>query len=605
MGQDDTDLPPSEISLVERFRDVMSLAAESSLILKPLSLLSRLYDEQSPDARPSADIDQTEVSCVTSIRDNYFSLTTNVACFRDVIVLQRSCALGVSTCSVQGGVAWSSVVKQVGMMDNLLRACFAPQAADVAEAPTLSAEQAALQASTACEARIARAHAGHSAKSLAASAFKVLSQLVRSLASAQPVSQVGDEQHSKSADPSVEGLSNLEASPGLEAADEQLNRLGQAGSQAGSFDAGDESWLEDEAQLQSSQEYTGEQILYAGEQGQLSDGSRPVSVQGGLSEQQELQQHSFLDFDEDPAAGVAATAQSQAAQMDLQLPAPEENAHEQLPAYFGGADEDSMALEGLLENGSVNPIDGILDSLEPDSLHGDSSGAQHDDNLPSFFQPDEGTGLLDASELEPEPSQPSDKSANDVLEQPADASQGASEADGETATPGSTPQTHSQPQQDSTEGCYAYGAHAAAAGQEAASQASNLSGIFRPQTPSAAQEQRNPQPSSQPTHPESTSEDQSAIDSLQSAVLALGRAVYLRAQLEALSAALEQAKDHQQAKRRAISRYEWMHEAILGPAGVLGPPIHLPHLVHTPLLHPPRSLQPSIDLQILLLAALQ
>ncbi len=491
---------------------------------------------------------------------------------------------------------------QVGMMDSLLRACFAPQAADGADASAMTAEQAALQASTAREARIVRAHAAHSAKSLAASALKVLSQLVRSMASAQPGSQVDNEQHSRSADAVAESMSNLEASPGLEAADEHLNRLGH--SQAGSFDAGDESWLEEEAQLQSSQEHTGEQILYAGEQGQLSDGSRPVSVQGGQSEQQELQQHSFLDFDEDPEAAVAATMQPQAAQMDVNIPAPEENAHQQLPAYFGGADEDSMALEGLLEDASLNPSDGILDSLEPESLHADSAGAHHDDKLPSFFQPDADTGLPEPSELEPELSQDSDKHADDVLEQPADASQAASKADGQSATPGSTPQKEPQPKQGSTEGRYAYGAHAAAAGQEAASQASTLSGIFRPSTPSAAQEQRNPQPSSQPTHQEPPPEDQSAIDDLHSAILALGRAASLRAQLAALSAVLTQAEIHQQAKREAISRYEWMHEAILGPAGVLGPPVQLPHLVHTLLLHP-LSLQSSTDLQILLLAALQ
>ena len=464
-------------------------------------------------------------------------------------------------------------------MDSLLRACFAPQAADAADAPTQSAEQAALQASRACEARIVRAHAAHSTKSLAASAFKVLSQLVRSMASAQPGSQDAKEQRRRPADAVAEGASDFEASPGLEAADEHLNRLGQAGSQTGSSEAGDESWLEEEAQLQSSQEHTGEQILYAGEQGRLTDGSRPVSVQGGLSEQQELQQHSFLDFDEEPEGAMAATVQPQAAQMDLHMPAPEESAHQQLPAYFGGADEDNMALEGLLEEASPNPSDDIQDSLEPETLLGDSAETHHDDHLPSFFQPDDGTGLLEASELEAELSQQGDEL---VGLEPAESAKAASEADGQIASPGSTPQKEG----------YAYGASAAAAGQEAASQASILSGVFRPSTPSAAQEQRNPQPSSQPTHPEPPPEDQSEIDNSQSAVLALGRAASLRAQLGALSAALEQAENHQQAKRMAISRYEWMHEAVLGPAGVLGPPIQLPHLVHTHLSHPPLSMSP-------------
>lgn len=51
----------TRIELVARFRGLMTHAADSSLILKPLALLSRLSDEQSPDAR-TVDTDQTEVS---------------------------------------------------------------------------------------------------------------------------------------------------------------------------------------------------------------------------------------------------------------------------------------------------------------------------------------------------------------------------------------------------------------------------------------------------------------------------------------------------------------------------------------------------------------
>ena len=65
VGQNDADPPAAETLLAERFRAAMSHAAESSLILKPLSLLSRLYNEQSTDAAPSGDIDHTEVSSFT------------------------------------------------------------------------------------------------------------------------------------------------------------------------------------------------------------------------------------------------------------------------------------------------------------------------------------------------------------------------------------------------------------------------------------------------------------------------------------------------------------------------------------------------------------
>ena len=468
------------------------------------------------------------------------------------------------------------------MMDNLLRACFTPpQAADVADVPALSAEEAAAQASKACEARIVRAHAAHCAKRLAASACEVLDQLLGSKASAQPGSQ---EQHSRSRDARTQGLSNLEASPGLEAADEPLNTLGPAGSQAGSFDAGDESWLEEEAQLQSSQEHGRDQSLYAGDDGpQPTGNSRPVSVTGGMSEQQELLQHSLLDFDEDPEAALVAAQKPQASDSELQVHVRQENAHQQLPAYFGGADEGSMALEGLLEEGSGNPSEGTtMNSLEPDDAHAALAAAHHDEALPSFFQLDEGTGLI---ELEPEASQQLERLDERVPEQePAVISQASSESEkgagGNSARIESNLEQVPQLDQGSTEGPYSYGAVAAAAGQEAASQVSTLSGPFRPLTPAAAQEHRHPQLSSQGTHAEQTPEDQSAIDSLQRAVCSVGRAASLKTQLAARSAALKQAADSQQARRRAISRYEWMHEAVLGPAGVLGPPVKLTNQVH-------------------------
>ena len=436
------------------------------------------------------------------------------------------------------------------------------------------AEQAALQASRACEARIVHAHAAWCAKHLAASARMVLSQLLGSQACAQSGSHVATELHGRSTDNRAEGLSNLEASPGLEAADEHLNRLGQAGSQVGSIDEVVESWLEEEAQLQS---------IYAGEDGvHLTGNSRPASVRGGKSEPQTLQQKSLLDFDEE--VSEAAAVQPQAAQMDLQMPAAVENAHQPLPAYFGAAGEENTAFEGLLEAASGVPSDDILLSLEPEDVGAVSATASPNGELPSFFQPDEGTGLVEAQALEPEVAQPDDKLADSMLEQePAETSQASRESGSHSAHPGSstgTPQKEGEPGL----GSYAYGASAAAAEQEAASQASTLSGMIRPLTPSAAQEHRHPQPSSQPTHPQQSPEGQSAIEDLQKAVLGVGRAACLRAQLAALSAALERAEHTQQAKRRAISRYEWMHEAVLGPAGVLGPPVPLTHLVCTPLL---------------------
>lgn len=467
------------------------------------------------------------------------------------------------------------------MMDSLLRACFAPQAADMADSSALSAEEAASHASKACRGRIVQAHAAHSAKRLAASACEVLGQILGSRASAQPGSQVAAER-SRPSSARAEGLSSLEASPGLEAADEHLDKLGQAGSRVGSFDTGDESWLEEEAQLQSSQDHSthaGEDIL------KLTGDSRPSSVRGGVSEEQELQPHSLLDFDEGPEGAMAGAVQPRAAEMDLHVPAPGENAHQQLPAYFGGADEDSMALEGLLEDASGNTSIDVTRSLEPEDERAHSSAAHPDEVLPSFFQPDEGTGLPESLELEPEVSQHGDKSATRVLQQePGKASQVSGEIDPHSAIPGndeSAPQTEPQLKQDSTEGGYAYGALAAAASQDAASQTSSLSGILRPLTPAAAQEHRHPQLLSQTTHPEQAPEDQSAVDSLQAAVLSVGRSASLRMQLAAFSAALKQADASERAKRRAIIRYEWMHEAILGPAGVLGPPVLLSQLVRT------------------------
>ena len=317
---------------------------------------------------------------------------------------------------------------------------------------------------------------------------------------------------------------------------------------------------------------------------------KPGSGRDSISEQQELQQLSVLDFDEGPEVAGAATVQPQTAQPDLQIPTSEEGAHQQLPADFGDADEDSMAFEGLLEAASGNPSNDSLHSWEPEDAHAESAAARHDGELPSFFQPDEGTGYIEALALESEVSGGDGERADDVLEQkPTENVEDCEESSKQSATLGSDDaslQKEPQPVPGSTVASYSYGATAAAAGQEAASQASTHSIIFRPLTPAAAQEHRHPQASSQPTQPEQSSEDQSAIDSVQEAVMSMGRAARLRTQLHALSAALEQAERCQQAKRRAISRYEWMHEAILGPAGVLGPPVQLPQLVHT-------SLQPK------------
>lgn len=59
-SQNAAELPRPEMLVVERFRGLMSHPADSSLILKPLSLLSKVYDEQSPDVS-SSEADQVEV----------------------------------------------------------------------------------------------------------------------------------------------------------------------------------------------------------------------------------------------------------------------------------------------------------------------------------------------------------------------------------------------------------------------------------------------------------------------------------------------------------------------------------------------------------------
>jgi len=492
-------------------------------------------------------------------------------------------------------------------MDNLLRACFASQpaaAADTSDSSTLSAEQAALHASWECKERIMQAHTAYCSRRLAASACEVLSQLQGGMLSVQPGSQVAHERHEKSADAEATALSqtDLEASAKLEAADKHLDRLGQAGSDFGNFGEGDESWLEVEAQLQSSQDrsinessqdHSREQSMYAGEDAaRLAHRSGPVSERGATSEQQD----SLLDFDEGPDLQPAAPVQAQAMQMVDQMLELEENAHQPLPAFFGGAVDDSMALEGLLETASESPSNGVLDSLESDAVLSDfaaqpeseSLPAHDEGELPSFFQPDEGTGLITDLELEPNASLDGllddEGPADDAIKQGrADPEEINGKTGHEAASPGSNLSSlASQPQldQDTTGGPNPYETFAVAPSQQAASQASNL---FRPLTPAAAQEYRLSHPSSQPMHPGWSSEQQEAVSGLQEAVLAIGRHACLREQLDALSAALTQAEGVQQAKKRAISRYEWMHEGILGPAGVLGPPMQLTQQVHRPL----------------------
>ena len=49
-----------------------------------------------------------------------------------------------------------------------------------------------------------------------------------------------------------------------------------------------------------------------------------------------------------------------------------------------------------------------------------------------------------------------------------------------------------------------------------------------------------------------------------------------------MAQALGQAEAAQQAKHKAIAQYEWMHEAVLGPAGVPGPPMQLTQEVRLP-----------------------
>ena len=89
------------------------------------------------------------------------------------------------------------------------------------------------------------------------------------------------------------------------------------------------------------------------------------------------------------------------------------------------------------------------------------------------------------------------------------------------------------------------------------------------------------------TRVEESPESQSALKAMQEAVWAVGKSASLQVQLEALSGALKQAGEAQRAKSRAISQYEWMHEAVLGAAGLLGPPIQLTQQVHTASAKPP------------------
>ena len=514
------------------------------------------------------------------------------------------------------------------MMDNLLRACFAPAADDAAvsaaadtgadtagstqESSQVPAEQAALRAAHAAEARMVQAHMSYSARHLARSACKVLSLHLSRKQDAQLSAQ------------SI-SVQDLEASARLEAADEHLNRLGQggtAGSELGSLGA-DEDWLDQEAHLQSSQGYS-EETDDAGTSKAVLGTPPHRSRVGSVAEadQQDLQLRSLLDFDEGPGDAMTGSLQPPAPQAARQRLDSEESAVQPLPDFFLAADEDSAALEGLLESAQGNRGNQISHALEPEleamqpELPADNlEGALPPEGaLPSFFQPEAGEGLLDGA-LETGPFQNEALEAEgseapvSLQEQPAALAEAT-----EVALPyaaghcGSTGVVSHmlQPEEDAGKQVGGQLASSAEAGhdpQDAASQASSFGGALRPATPAATQEPRHmqmaglAQPSStqgsaacadasqvllQGAIPGPAAELEQSEEGLWDAVSAMGRAASLRAELGAMAQALGQAEAAQQAKHKAIAQYEWMHEAVLGPAGVLGPPMQLTQEVRLP-----------------------
>ena len=503
---------------------------------------------------------------------------------------------------VQGDQSWSSTVTQIDVMDNLLRACFAPPptptpAAAVQESPADNASpswQAPAAFEQSAEVRMAHAHASYCARRLAGSACTVLTQLLRSMLGVQHGSwaAAGQGLGADGAD-EAQPFPDLEASAKLEAADEHLNRLGQAGSDAGSFGQADD-WLMEEAQLQGSRKpwRDHESQVTTRDEAQLDMWSEAVPERVSESEQQDDLLQSLLDFDEDPETRAGPNARPQAGEMDEQMPLHEQHADQPLPAFFGAPNEDAMALEGLLLE--AQSTQGSATNHHLDDLEGDSG--QPKGNMPAFFQPNEGTALPDSLQLEPP-----DACRDDASLQ-AQATEAGSLHDQPVSIPGEAQQNAaakgcvssargnalSEPGKGTgldVEGQRPNGTSAASQshGMAMASQESTLSGIFRPLTPAAAGEQHPLQvPGRSRLAASQHHAEHGNSPEVQEALLAMRRAASARAQLDALSQALQQAEGMQHAKARAISQYEWMHEAVLEPAGVLGPPVQLTQQVRMP-----------------------
>lgn len=502
---------------------------------------------------------------------------------------------------MQGDQSWSSTVTQIDVMDNLLRACFAPApipnpAAAVRESPADSAspsQQAPAAFAQSAEARMAHAHASYCARRLAGSACTMLTQLLGSMLVIQHGSwaAAGQGLDAEGAD-EAQPFADLEASAKLEAADEHLNRLGQTGSDAGSFGQADD-WLMEEFQLQGSQKpWRDRQSQVTTEnEAQLDMWSEAVPERVPGSEQQDDLLHSLLDFDEDPETRAGPSVRPQAAEMDEQMPLHEQDADQPLPAFFGAPNEDAMALEGLLQEAQStqgSATNSHLNDLEVDPL-------QPWGPMPAFFQPNEGTALLDSLELEPQDacrdaSLQAQATATVLLQDqsasiPGEPQQNAADKAGVSSVPGNALSEPGKGTGRDVEGQRPSGTSAASQSHEmaVASQESTLSGIFRPLTPVAAGEQH---PSQAPGRSRLAASqhhaEQGASPEVREALIAMRRAASARAQLDALSQALQQAEGMQQAKARAISQYEWMHEAVLEPAGVLGPPVQLIQQVHMP-----------------------
>ena len=615
----------------------MTDPAETSLILRPLSLLSHLYEQ---DRRPQLPDAPAPEVCIHWRRAD-IKLRSIIPMISVIMQMHRPGPsrdqLTLRHYHFQGASRWSRTASQVGMMDNLLRACFAPAVDDAAvstasdtEADTagsaqsshVPAEQAALRAAHAAEARMVQAHMSYSARHLARSACDVLNL---------HLSWKQDAQLSAQRIP----IQDLEASARLEAADEHLNRLGQegtAGSELGSLGKG-EDWLDQEAQLQSSQGYSKESNDAGTSKAVLGTPphrSRACSV--AETDQQDAQLQSLLDFDEGPGDAMTGSLQPPAPQEARQRLASEESAVRPLPDFFLAADEDSAALEGLLESAQRDQGNQILHALEPEleamqpELPADTSeGAiPAKGALPSFFQPEAGKGLLDgALDLGPLQDESLEGEGSQAQVGPEEQQAALAEAV-EVALPYAAGQRGSiatvspllQPEEAASKHVSGQLPPSAEEGHEpqaAASQASSFGGELRPTTPAAAQEPRHMQMAG-PAQPSSSTQGSAAcadasqvllqsavsqpaagaeqqMNDLWEAVSAMSRAASLRAELDAMAQALGQAEAAQQAKHNAIAQYEWMHEAVLGPAGVLGPPMQLTQEVCLPLMS-------AVELQI-------